>query len=133
MSWEQVTYPLDFEAWVKQEASAIGTDGCSKVTNFHGFCCLVHDLEFYYARSVHSAYKLYRMGIAYPWTSPDCAEVTFKQANEGIKRCIIARSKMGMWSPVAWWRYWGTQKGAKGAWEQHRERERKAAELVVGV
>lgn len=108
--------------WIREEAQLINADGCSGVTNLNGICCLVHDLEFYYAKSAADAYRRFRGGDLTPWRF--AASVSYEDANKHFRSCCFRDSILGHLNPLGWWRYWGvrTKKG-RAAWDGHRKRE----------
>ena len=118
---------MTFAEFVREEAALIDADGCTGITNWNAECCLAHDLEFYYGRSVTDAYRRYRdADAAYThWTT--AAPVTFEQANSHFKACNFRSSKAGYFNPFAWVRWLGMKlRKTRASWEQHRQREREA-------
>lgn len=109
--------------WVKSEATLIDTDGCSKVLNFHLECCLEHDLGYYYGKDPRDAYRLWVKGDPDYWKN--AADITREEADRRFRKCHQVRSKLGWWSWVAFWRWRGVRRGGQGAWDKHRERERR--------
>jgi hypothetical protein len=107
--------------WARAEASLIDTDGCSKVSGIHVECCYEHDLSFFAAKDPRDAYLRWRLGDPEPWK---CAKpITFGEANRRFRKCHQARSKFGMYSPMAWFRWLGVKFLSKQAWDKHRKRE----------
>jgi hypothetical protein len=113
---------MTFYEWVKEEARLIHADGCSGGTNLEGICCLIHDLEFYYGKSVTDAYSYARLGHLDPWMK--ARPVTYDDANRHFRSCMFRESTLGYLNPRGWLRYWAvrTKKG-RAAWDGHRQRE----------
>jgi hypothetical protein len=114
--------------WVRSEAALIDTDGCSLVTGLKIECCFEHDLGFWYARDPRAAYRAARHQLIDPWlTAPsiDRAEV-----DRRFRSCLQNRSRLGRWSPMAWYRWLGVKFGSQGAWDRHRTREQEEATFV---
>ena len=79
----------DLAYWhaIRERAAAEGFDGCTGVTNAHRDCCLEHD----YGYRHHS--------------SLDGTPLTKAQVDKRFLDCMKRRSKLGAFSPLAWWRY----------------------------
>lgn len=77
---------------IRQRAQALGSDGCTVVTELYRDCCLLHDI-------------LYKTGV-----DPDTGlPVTRAQADRIFRQCMTSRSRFGSLNPVAWWRYLGVR------------------------
>lgn len=94
------------DAAVEALAASIGSDGCSGVPDFYRCCCVVHDL----------AYK-FRMD---PWGRP---VRTKKTADKNFRKCIQGHSRLGVLSPMSWWRWLGVKRFGQRPWDGHRKRE----------
>jgi len=112
----------NYLTWIHAQAAEINADGCTGVTGFKLECCEQHDVEGYYGKDAHDAYRLHKSGSAWPWS--EAKPITFEQWNAKFRRCLQARSKLGRYSPMAWWRWIGVRVGARRAWNEHRQRER---------
>ena len=115
--------------FIESEAGRINSDGCTGVTGFHRPCCWLHDCEFHHARDAADAYRMYLRGEPDYWKK--AKEIDFDTANSHFKRCHFSRSKLGWLSPMGWVRWVFMNPLGKGAWEKHRERERREAEASV--
>ena len=67
----------------------LGTDGCSFVTGAYVECCMEHDI-------------FYRTG-----KTLDGKPISKRQADARLRACMMSRSKLGFFSPIAWWRWAG--------------------------
>jgi len=72
---------------VRNKAAELGTDGCTGGSAMFRECCLEHDLHWRTGRTLEG----------HP--------ISAKQANTRFRSCMQSRSKLGWYSPVAWWRY----------------------------
>lgn len=78
------------EYWAKvaEKAMALGADGCSGPTlQVHRACCDEHDIH-------------YRTGQRL-----DGTPITRREADAEFRRCMQERSRLGKWTPMAWWRW----------------------------
>lgn len=83
-------------------ATAIKSDGCTGVPEFHHNCCVVHDLG-------------YRFQID-PWGQA----VSRAQVDAALRRCHQAESVFGRFSPMSWWRWAGVRIVGRFLWNEHR-------------
>ena len=111
---------LLYWSWIKAEAKAINSDGCSWVSELYRPCCLQHDLSYYYAKLPESAYSYYIQDVVDPWEQATWASRL--DADQGFKACIQKRSRIKKWSPLSWIRYAGVRLFGSGIWEGHRSR-----------
>lgn len=72
---------------VRNKAAELGTDGCTGGSAMFRDCCLEHDLHWRTGRTLEG----------HP--------ITPREANKRFRSCMQSRSKLGWWSPVAWWRF----------------------------
>ena len=77
----------DYWNRVRDTAAELGCDGCTMASGAFLDCCLQHDVE-------------YRLG-----TTIDGEPITFDEADTRFRNCMFMRSKLGYFSPVAWYRY----------------------------
>lgn len=80
---------------VRFVAKELHSDGCSGVPDFYVDACFEHDIHW-------------RTGCTL-----DGETITTAQANTRFRRVIQSRSKMGILSPLSWWRWAGVSIGAK--------------------
>ena len=111
--------------FVRSEAALIDSDGCSKVSGIQVECCWEHDLAFWYGADPRDAYRLYRSGVADYWRQ--AARITFDEANRRFKKCHVPRTRLGWLNPMVWWRWRAVVRLSRGAWNEHREREKQSA------
>jgi hypothetical protein len=102
---------LPYEEWVKVEAAKIKSDGCTFVSELYHWCCLQHDLCYYYGRD---PFQAYRVG----WQAS--AKIDREWADKLFLACNIKKSKLGRFSPEAWVRYAGVRAGGWKPWNEHR-------------
>ena len=76
---------------VRQRAAELGSDGCTLVTELYQDCCLEHDIAYRTGRDL------------------DGHPITRAQADQRFRQCIQARSPLGRFSPLAWWRWAGVR------------------------
>lgn len=113
----------NFLTWIHAEASEIDSDGCTGVTGLQRECCEIHDVEFWYGKDARDAYRKFREGVQDYWAQ--AKPITFAEANANKRRCMQARSTLGMYSPHAILRWLGLKylPRTRRAWEKHRQRE----------
>lgn len=78
-------------ARVWDKAGELGADGCTGVTGAFVECCLEHDIH-------------YRTGQRL-----DGTPITRRDADARFRACMQSRSKLGFFSPMAWWRWAGVR------------------------
>lgn len=103
--------------WVKEQAAAIHSDGCSGVPEFYHKCCLQHDLFYWYAKDPQEAYKRYLLDLE-PWHD-NLRHGTKAEADTELRQCIQNCSKLGKFSPMSWWRWVAVKYLANKAWNSH--------------
>lgn len=74
------------------------SDGCTGVIDFYADACIIHD--FYY--------RTHRDFYGNP--------ISKDAADKGLRDSIRAKSWMGKFSPMAWWRWRGVKHLADKAW-----------------
>ena len=73
---------------VRDQAAALGSDGCSGPTvEWYRDCCLQHDI-------------IYRTG-----RDEEGQPVSRREADARFRRCMQQQSRLGRYSPVSWWRW----------------------------
>lgn len=72
---------------VRDRAAELGTDGCTGALGFHVECCLEHDIHCRTGKTL------------------DGQPITMREANARFRSCLQSRSKLGWFSPMAWWRW----------------------------
>lgn len=72
---------------VRDTAAELGADGCTGATGGWVDCCLEHDVH-------------YRLR-----TTLDGTPISRRDADARFRACMQSRSRLGWWSPVAWWRW----------------------------
>ena len=85
----------DYQAWLREKAVELGTDGCSWVTEAFHIWCLEHDIAYRTRRWPSGLYR----GKSIP--------MTYKQADDLLFERIVGDSAFGMLSPIAWVRWIG--------------------------
>lgn len=108
--------------FIKEEAAAIKSDGCTKVIDFHKACCWEHDLSYYWARCPRDAYRLCQNGTADYWLGAKV--IKRADADSRLRKCYQQKSFADGFSILAWTRWMGTRLGGRRAWNKHRARER---------
>ena len=78
---------------VRRRAQALKSDGCTFVANFYLDACLEHDVHWRTGKTLYGA------------------PISTRQANLRFRYVIQARSPMGAWSPMSWWRWVGVSIG----------------------
>lgn len=118
--------------WVREEAAKIKSDGCSGVPDFYLEACLQHDLAYFYAKNPRSAYTYWLKmdsseGNAY-WNNIEgntywkLADPMFQsEADAQFRKAIQKRSRLGVFSPMSWWRWLGLKVFGKKAWNRHKD------------
>jgi hypothetical protein len=89
--------------WIRDIEIHIGSDGCSGVPDFYHDVCVIHDLA-------------YRFQVD-PWGN----HLDQAQADANLRLGIQARSRLGIWSPMSWWRWWVLRRVGDRAWNTHRK------------
>lgn len=111
--------------WIRNEADAIGTDGCSAVSGIHVECCFEHDLAYRHAKDPRDAYRKSYDPDVFPgehWTV--AKPIDREEADRRFRQCHRNRSLFGNYSPMAFWRWAGVRVGGQSRWDAHRVRER---------
>lgn len=87
--WEPAS-PADTAWWTRaaDTAKALGSDGCTGVSQLFSPCCQLHDI-------------LYRAHVKTP--------AERKRADRAFLKCMQAHSRFGRWAPLAWIRYGGVR------------------------
>jgi hypothetical protein len=78
-------------AYIKALRQAIQSDGCSKVPDIYGSCCVLHDL----------CYKLGIDEYGKPMKKAD--------ADRLLRKCQQEKSRLGRFSPVSWFFFLGVR------------------------
>lgn len=78
-------------AYVAALNTAIQSDGCTGVPDFHKVCCILHDLS-------------YRYGIDYLGQPVDR-----RTADANFRKCIQADSRFGRFDPMSYYRWLGVR------------------------
>lgn len=97
--------PRLYMEWIRREAKAINSDGCSHVLEIHKDCCYEHDLGYYYGRDPRQAYKLDDWSLA--------ARISRKEVDARFEACN---------GPLmGWYRWLGVRIGGWNIWRKHRK------------
>lgn len=105
-------FNLRYWGYVHEWATKINSDGCTVVVDWYLPCCEEHDVHYYFARTINE--------VSGELNGP----ITFDDANTRLRQCIQHRSKLGVFNPISWIRWWGVKDFGRHAWNRHRERER---------
>lgn len=118
---------LTFEAWIKEQAALIDSDGCSWATGARRICCFIHDCEYFYMADSKNAYLRYwRHGDSeLAWR--DARRTTRAEADGDFLKCLRSKAWFGYYSPLAIARYTAVRQFGQKAWDEHRAREAQAA------
>jgi hypothetical protein len=121
--WNRVTY------WnfIRSEAELRGSDGCSAVTGVH----VEHDAGYYYGKDPRDAYFRFRGGALDPWEM--ARPITRAEVDKRFRQCLMNRSTLGRWSPMAYWRWLGVRVGGAKAWDSHRQHDAAIRTSFEGV
>lgn len=76
----------------------VQSDGCTGTFDFYRGCCVLHDW----------CYRTHRDFYGMP--------ISKKDSDQLLRGCIMSRSALGHWNPMAWWRYWAVRRFATKAW-----------------
>lgn len=79
---------LPYDAWVKEIAAEMGSDGCSRVLPFYLWCCFEHDIH-------------YRAGVRRTGSLISKAD-----SDTQFRSCMRRYSPIGGWSIIARIRWW---------------------------
>lgn len=81
------------EYWqrVRARALELGTDGCTGVADVYVDCCYEHDIACRTGADVNGQ------------------PATWAGAAWRLRRCIQERSRLGVLSPLSWWRWAGVR------------------------
>lgn len=82
-----MTDRLDYWDRVRNRAAELGSDGCTKALGVKRDCCLEHDVSYADGHTV------------------DGEPQTKQQADQRFLACLQRHSRLGFYSPLAWWRY----------------------------
>lgn len=120
-----MTVVTPYWEWIRNEAAAMGTDGCSAVSGLHVECCLEHDVSYATAKDPRDAYRKSYDPDVFPgqhWAAAKA--IDREEADWRFQQCHRNRSRFGNYSPMAFWRWLGVRLGGQAAWDKHRARER---------
>lgn len=95
--------PASYRDWIKQEALAVKTDGCTMSLDIFLHCCYEHDLAYYYGRDPRQAFE---MG----WEKAE--RISRGEADRRYRSCNPH------WLRYRWWLLCG---GGWLAWRNHRK------------
>jgi hypothetical protein len=90
----------DWEYWaeVYRRAEAVGSDGCSVVSEIYRDACVEHDVHYRTGRTIHGD------------------SLTRREADAIFWERMVDLSPLRWFSPVAWLRWLGVRIGAGRAW-----------------
>jgi hypothetical protein len=85
--------PSDTSYWdrIRGKAAALGSDGCTMVTEMFVDCCYRHDIEYKTGRSIEGV------------------PLSRREIDRRFRECIQSRSRLGRFSPVSWIRWSGVR------------------------
>lgn len=91
------------EYWdrIRQLAAELKSDGCSGVPDFYKDCCDEHDIHYRTRKDI------------------DGNPITRAEADARIRACIQERSRFGILSPMAAWRWLGLRLLGGRAWRNN--------------
>lgn len=104
--------------FIRSEAEAHQSDGCTAVMGFHVECCFEHDLGYRFAKDPRDAYFRFRGGSLDPWKN--AKPITREEVDRRFRRCHQNRSRFGQYSPMAWWRWAGVRLRGGPRWNFYR-------------
>lgn len=81
------------------KALELGSDGCSGVTEAFLDCCLEHDIAYRTGRTVEGEI------------------LTRAEADRRFRECMQAKSRLGIFNPMSWWRWIAVRFFGRGAWK----------------
>lgn len=95
-------------AWIPAErlealARDIGSNGCTGVLQLRQGCCIAHDWAYAYHRDPATGEPLTR-----------------SEADRRFRACLQTRSRLGIWSPLAFWRWAGVRMFGSRSWTEPR-------------
>lgn len=109
---------LLYWGFVRQEAKAIGSDGCTLVSELYHDCCSQHDLGYRYGKDPRSAYALYLADTPNYWVHARDVDRSFIDTQ--FRECIQVKSKLGRFSPISWLRWTAVRAGGWKPWRTYR-------------
>lgn len=103
-----------YKLWLRIQADAIGSDGCTHALELARDCCLEHDLGYYYGRDPRSAYRLFRQNLVPAGIShfDNASPITRGEVDARFRRCNPPL--------VGWYRWIAVRIGGRRAWKRHR-------------
>lgn len=110
---------MTYEEWIKAEAAAIRSDGCTGVPDIRVECCHEHDLSYHYGRDPRLAYAWSRSIPANYWSL--AGKITRSEADARFWSCNRRRSWFKWASPFAAWRWAGVRILGAEKWDEHRK------------
>ena len=84
---------------IRKISDFIGSDGCTGVPDFYLSACIIHDFW----------YRSHRNFNGFP--------ITKAEADMGFKKLIQKQSFLGVFSPMAQWRWLGVRFFGQKAWD----------------
>jgi hypothetical protein len=111
--------------WIRSEAAANGTDGCTGVTAISIDCCYEHDLAYQFAKDPRDAYRhSYDPDVAPGEQWIEAKPITREEADARFRQCLSNRSAWGNWSFVALYRWAAVRWQGQRSWDRYRAAER---------
>lgn len=79
----------DKNYWVKvyEVAKELNSDGCTGVRDYYINCCYDHDIAYRTGKTIYGK------------------PISKREADKRFRQCIQSRSKLGVFSPMSWWRW----------------------------
>lgn len=105
---------MTYREWVRLEAKAINTDGCTLVSEIYQWCCFEHDLVCRRRKNPRDAYRKFRKGVADYWS--EAKDMSRSDGDTQFRKCIQKNSPLGKFSPISWIRYAGVSVGTGWEW-----------------
>lgn len=96
---------------IRRQAAALGSDGCTGVSDLYRDCCYAHDIAYRTGRNHHGD------------------PVTRAEADTAFRLCIQGESLFGKESLVAWARWAGVRLFGRGIWRDNEKRRLRVARI----
>jgi len=109
---------LTYEEFINREAKLINSDGCTGITNVHGLCCKIHDIEYRYHKNSLDAYQAYLDGYHYFWIV--AKDISKSDVDRKFRRCLQSNSVLGYFSPISYIRWLGVKLFGGKAWKKSK-------------
>lgn len=99
--------PLSYQEWVRREAEAVRSDGCTSLTQWYRDCCLEHDLAYRHGKDPQDAYLRCLLGQPDYWRQAQ--PISRRAADLRLSQCMQRQSPFSLLDPLSYIRFAGVR------------------------